>query len=135
MNYKLDKGAHSIYTLQYHFIQVVNHRKKIFANERLIDFLRQKANEISESFGVEIINFECDKDYIYMIFKSKPTLNIPKYINTLKTISSRELQRKFPEIKKQLWKGVLWSPSYFLATTGQITLDMLKKYVENQRRI
>ncbi|MGC8581644.1 MAG: IS200/IS605 family transposase [Thermoplasmata archaeon] len=134
MNYELDKGAHSVYTLQYHFIQVVKYRKKIFVDEKLIDFLKQKVKDISESFDVKIIDLECDKDHFHMIFKSKPTLNIPKYINALKTISSRELQRKFPEIKRQLWKGVLWSPSYFLATTGQVTLDMLKKYVENQGR-
>ncbi len=95
-------------------------------DEKLIDFLKQKAREISESFEVEIIDLECDKDHFYMIFKSKPTLDIPKYINALKTISSRELQRRFPEIKRQLWKGVLWSPSYFLATTCQVTLDVLK---------
>lgn len=67
-----------------------------------------------------------------MIFKAKPTLNIPKYINAIKTITSREIQRRFPEIKKKLWKGMFWSRSYFLATTGQVTLDVLKKYVESQ---
>jgi REP element-mobilizing transposase RayT len=42
------------------------------------------------------------------------------------------LFREFPEIKKQLWGGAFWSPSYFLASTGQVTLDVLKRYVENQ---
>lgn len=132
MGYILNKGAHSVYALQYHFIQVVKYRKNIFIDERIVDFLKQKVREISESFDVEIIDLECDKDHFHMIFKAKPTLNIPRYINALKTISSRELQRNFPNIKKQLWNGILWSPSYFLATTGQVTLDVLKKYVENQ---
>jgi putative transposase len=95
-------------------------------------FLKQKVREINESFDVEIIDLECDNDHFHMIFKAKPTLDIPRYINALKTISFRELQRNFPNIKKQLWKGILWSPSYFLATTGQVTLDVLKRYVENQ---
>ncbi|MGC8726094.1 MAG: IS200/IS605 family transposase, partial [Thermoplasmata archaeon] len=80
MNYELDKGAHSVYTLQYHFIQVVKYRKKIFVDEKLIDFLKQKVKDISESFDVKIIDLECDNAYFHMIFKSKPTLNIPKYI-------------------------------------------------------
>jgi len=132
MNYKLDKGAHAVYTLQYHFIQVVKYRREIFINNNIIDFLKQKIKEISETFDVEVLDLECDKDHFYMIFKAKPTLEIPKYINAIKTITSREIQRNFPYIKKKLWKGVLWSPSYFLATTGQVTLDVLKKYVENQ---
>jgi len=131
MNYKLDKGAHAVYTLQYHFIQVVKYRREIFINN-IIDFLKQKIKEISETFDVEVLDVECDKDHFHMIFKAKPTLEIPKYINAIKTITSREIQRNFPYIKKKLWKGVLWSPSYFLATTGQVTLDVLKKYVENQ---
>jgi putative transposase len=132
MNYKLDKGAHSFYTLQYHFIQVVKYRRKIFTNNNIIDFLKQKIREISETFDVEILDLECDKDHFHMIFKAKPTLEIPKYINAIKTITSREIQRNFPYVKKELWKGILWSSSYFLATTGQVTLDVLKRYVESQ---
>ena len=132
MKYKLDKYAHSVYALQYHFVQVVKYRKEVFENHEIIDFLKQKVREISERFEVNVLNIECDKDHFHMIFKAKPTLDIPKYINAIKTITSREIQRNFPEVKTKLWKGVFWSPSYFLATTGQVTLDVLKKYVEDQ---
>jgi REP element-mobilizing transposase RayT len=67
-----------------------------------------------------------------MLFKARPTLDIPRYVNAIKTITSREIQKKFPEVRERLWKGMFWSRSYFLATTGQVTLDVLKKYVENQ---
>jgi putative transposase len=132
MKYNLDRGAHSVYALQYHLVQVVKYRRQVFENEKIVDFLKQKVREISESFDVEVLNIECDKDHSHMIFKAKPTLNIPKYVNAIKTITSREIQRNFPEVKEKLWKGVFWSPSYFLATTGQVTLDVLKKYVEGQ---
>jgi len=132
MEYKLDKGAHSVYALQYHLVQVVKYRRKVFVNDDIIDFLKQKTKEISSTFEVEIINQECDKDHIHIIFKAKPTLNIPKYLNALKTITSREIRRNFPEVKQKLWKDAFWSPSYFLITTGQVTLDQLKKYVDSQ---
>ena len=132
MEYKLDKGAHSVYALQYHFVQVVKYRRKVFINDDIVDFLKQKTKEISSTFGAEIINQECDKDHIHVIFKAKPTLDIPKYINALKTITSREIRRNFPDVKKMLWKDAFWSPSYFLATTGQVTLDQLKRYVDGQ---
>lgn len=132
MRYKLDKGAHSVYALQYHFVQVVKYRKQVFDNEKIIDFLKQKIREISESFEVTVLNIECDKDHFHMIFKAKPTLVIPKYLNAIKTITSREIRRNFPEIKQILWNDAFWSPSYFLTATGQVTLDQLKKYVEAQ---
>ena len=132
MIYKFDKGCHSVYALQYHFVQCIKYRRKVLVDEKLIDLLKQKINEISQTFQVDVINMECDKDHFHMIFKSKPTLDIPKYLNAIKTISSREIQRKFPKVKLKLWKGKFWSPSYCLITTGQTTLDQLKKYVESQ---
>jgi len=132
MRYKLDKGAHSVYALQYHLVQVTKYRRKVLEDEKVVDLLKQKVREISNSFGVQVLNIECDRDHFHMIFKAKPTLDIPRYINAIKTITSREIQRTFPEVKKKLWEGVFWSPSYFLATTGQVTLDVLKKYVEGQ---
>jgi len=132
MIYKLDKGCHSVFALQYHFVQCVKYRRKALVSESIVDFLKQKIREISETFEVEILNVECDKDHFHLLFKGKPTLDIPKYINAMKTITSREIQRKFPEVKKLLWKEAFWSRSYFLATTGQVTLDVLKKYVEEQ---
>jgi putative transposase len=132
MQYDLDKGSHSVYSLQYHFVQCVKYRREVLVNPLVIDLLKQTAHNISENFDVEVLNIECDKDHFHMIFKSKPTLELTKYINAIKTISSREIRRKFPEVKQLLWKDAFWSRSYFLATTGQVTLDVLKKYVDNQ---
>jgi len=132
MKYKLDKGSHSVYALQYHFVQCIKYRKKVLTDEKIIDLLRTKINEISKTFKVDVLNMECDKDHFHLLFKGKPTLDIPKYLNAIKTISSREIRRKFPKIKKKLWEDAFWSRSYFLATTGQVTLDQLKKYVESQ---
>ena len=55
-----------------------------------------------------------------MIFKASPRLNIPQFINAVKTITSREIQRNIPNVKIELWKEKFWSPSYFLATSVTI---------------
>ncbi|QGA55344.1 IS200/IS605 family transposase [Sulfolobus sp. E5-1-F] len=130
MRYRLDRSAHSVYVLYYHYVQVVKYRRKVFDNEEIINFLKETILEISKTF--KVIDISVDKDHFHMLFKAKPTLNIPRYINAIKTITSREIQRKFPQVKEKLWKGHLWSPSYFLATSGQVTLEVLKNYVESQ---
>ena len=84
MSYNLNKGAHSVYALQYHFIQVVKYRMHIFKDNKIFEFFKQIIMRIRESFGVEVIDPDYDKDHFHMIFRSKPTLDIPKYINVLK---------------------------------------------------
>lgn len=132
MKYKLDKSSHSVHALQYHLVQCIKYRKKVLVKEEITGYLKEKTKEISDRFGVTVLNMECDKDHFHMIFKAKPTLDIPKYLNAIKTITSREIQRNFPDVKKVLWNKQFWSRSYFLATTGQATLEQLKRYVENQ---
>ena len=132
MKYDLDKGSHSVHSLQYHFVQCVKYRKNALENPLVVDLLKTKIYQISETFDVDVLNIECDKDHFHMIFRSNPILDIPKYINAIKTISSREIRRNFPEVKSLLWKDSFWSRSYFIASTGQVTLHTLMKYVENQ---
>jgi len=52
----------------------------------------------------------------------------------VKGISARKLFLKFPELKKKLWKGHLWNPSYYIETIGSISEDVIRKYIENQKR-
>ena len=132
MIYDLDKSAHSVYTLQYHFVQCVKFRRNALVNPLIVDLLKKTIRDISERFGVEVLNIEADKNHFHMLFKTKPSIDMSKYINAIKTISSREIRRNFPEVLKLLWKDAFWSRSYFLVTTGQVTLDVLKKYVDNQ---
>jgi putative transposase len=130
--YKLDRGNHSVYALQYHYVQCVKYRKKALVNEAVVDLLKNQVHRIGETFGVETLNIEADKDHFHLLFKGHPRLELVKYINAIKTITAREIRRTHPELKTIIWGDHFWSPSYFLATTGQVTLDALKKYVEGQ---
>jgi len=116
MKYK-DKGAHSVYSLQYHLVFVIKYRREVLTNNKIIDFLKQKIHEISNTFDVDVLAIECDKDHVHILFKTKPTLNIPKYINALKTITSREIRRNLPEVKEK-WKNV--ESFIFLSNDGTV---------------
>lgn len=89
-------------------------------------------SEIASKFDVQVIEQETDLDHIHVLFASKPSVTLSKFINSLKSVTSRMIRKEFPEVKKDLWKDKFWSPSYFLASVGQVTLDDVKKYVENQ---
>ena len=131
MRYKLDSSSHSVYSLNYHLIFCVKYRRKVLTDQISIR-LKDIVIGISKDFQVKIIEQETDKDHIHILYKTKPTINMAKYINSIKGVSSKILFHEYPEIKMKLWKGHLWSRSYCLLTTGQTTLDILKKYVESQ---
>lgn len=131
MKYTNDKGSHSIYNLQFHYVACVKYRRKVLA-EAVSTRLKEINLSVAAEVGVTIIEQETDQDHIHILFSAKPQIQLSKFINSLKSVSARLLFREFPELKEKLWGGSFWSPSYFLASTGQVTLDVLKRYVENQ---
>lgn len=134
--YRTDKTNNSIFSLYYHFITVVKYRQKVFINDTIISDLKTIMDNIANSFNVDIIEQECGEDHIHILFKAKPTLDITKFINILKGRSSRLLREKHKDfLKDKLWGDSFWSPSYFLATSGNVTIDILKDYIEEQRTL
>lgn len=134
MAYKFDKNAHSVYALQYHFVQCIKYRRKVLDFPEIIEELKSRTHNIAESYGIEIICIETNLDHIHILFKAKPQTDILKFINNWKSATSKVLRRKFADrIKDKLWKDVFWSGSYCLITTGQTTLEQVKKYVESQK--
>jgi putative transposase len=132
-NYQFDKSSHAVFSMQFHLIIVVKYRQKAFVNDKIINRIKQLTKEIADDFDCEIINQETDLDHIHILFKATPKIEITKFINSLKGVTSRILRKEFSkELKNILWGESFWSDSYCLITTGQTTLDQLKKYVENQ---
>jgi putative transposase len=133
MNYDFDKNAHSVYTLNYHFVQCIKYRRKVLDFPEIIEELKARTKKIADSYGITILSIETDLDHVHILFKTQPQTNLIKFINNWKSATSKVLRRKFfDRIKNKLWKNVFWSGSYCLITTGQTTLEQIKKYVEGQ---
>lgn len=134
--YDLDKNRDCVHSLQYHLITSVKYRQKVFVKDEIVSSMKKIVNKIAKDFDVKILECQCGIDHIHILFRSKPTLDITKFINILKGHSSRDIRKKFKGfLKNKLWGEHFWSPSYFLATTGNVTIDTLKEYIENQRTL
>jgi putative transposase len=132
MKYKLDKSSHAVFSLQYHLVLIIEYRRKALCDETIRERLKNIVWDLAEQLGVEIIAQEPAEDHIHILFKAKPGTDLVKTVNTLKGVTARLLRKEFPQLKELLWGDSLWSDSYFLASTGQVSLDVLKKYVEEQ---
>ena len=130
------KDPHRIYSLIYHLIFVVKYRQPVFLEEiGIVEAVKTRIIELSENFEVKVIEIECGVDHVHVLISANPMLDIPKYINSIKGHSSRFLRKHYKTfLQDKLWGAHFWSPSYFIASTGNVSIDVLKQYVENQRR-
>ena len=130
MKYNLETGSHTVYALKYHFVTVTKYRADLLTDE-IAERIGEIASDISEDFGVNIQNVNGGSDHVHILFTAKPTTGLTKFINSLKGVTSRKIRDENPEVRQALDKA-FWQPGYFLATTGQVSIDVLMEYVEDQ---
>ncbi len=130
--YKLDRSAHAVFSMYYHLIFVTKYRRKALYSDEIRERLKQILLDVTPKVGLEIVVQEPADDHIHIVAKGTLTTDLVKAINIMKGVSSRYLRQEFPETKKYLWGDSFWSDSKFVATTGQVSLDVLKRYVESQ---
>ena len=130
---ELKRNSNAVYLLNYHIILVVKYKRKVFDNDTIIERTKELMRKISTENDVDVINQECGNDHIHLMVSTKPTLQLTKYINLLKGHSSRALRKEF-DISEQLYGDSFWSDSYYIATCGNVSLDTLYNYIDNQRK-
>jgi putative transposase len=132
MKYKLDRSAHSVYSLHYHLVVVIKYRRKALYDDVIRERLKQIVWDLSDELGIEILAQEPSEDHLHILFTASPTTNLSNVVNVIKGVTARRLRQEFPQTKEFLWGDSFWSNSYFIASTGQVSLDVLMQYVESQ---
>lgn len=128
---KFDTNNHSVFSMHYHLIMVVKYRRRVI-NDPISARLRDIFSYIGEDYNISIEEWNHDGDHIHVLFKAEPNSMLSKFINAYKSASSRLIKKEFPDIRKFLWKEMFWSRSFCLLTTGGVTIDIIKQYIETQ---
>ena len=124
-------NSHSQYELKVHLIWVPKYRKRVLTGavaERVRDVLRQ----ISMEHEVHIISGKVSSDHVHMFLSYRPQLALSKLVQYLKGGSSRIMLQEFPRLRKQFWGRPLWARGYMAIGSGNITDDMVQKYIDEQ---
>ena len=132
MKYKLDRSAHSVYSLHYHLVVVIKYRRKALYDEVIRERLKLIIMGLADELGIEILAQEPSEDHLHILFTATPTTNLSNVVNVIKGVTARRLRQEFPRTKEFLCGDSFWSNSYFIASTGQVSLDVLMQYVESQ---
>ena len=127
-------GRGYVYSIQYHIVWCVKYRHKVIT-EQIEDKLIETLNKIADDNGFQILECNADKDHIHLLVNCSPQHYIPDMIKALKGVSARMVMKEFgEELKKKLWGGHLWNPSYFVATVSENTEEQIRKYIQNQKK-
>ena len=127
-------NRHSCFLLQYHLVLVTKYRKKVF-NKDMEQYLSIFVRSMMEKNDCNLTEINYDKDHVHILFEAPVTLNLPNFINGLKSTSSRMIRRAFPDHLKQFFeKPVFWSRSYFICTISENTTQVVQEYIKNQEK-
>ena len=126
--------ARGVSDLKAHLVLVPKYRRKVFTDPMLTR-LEEVFRDLMKKWEGRLIEFNGEVDHVHILIQYNPQTELSKLINNLKTVSSRYLRKEFAdEINKVYWKDVLWTSGYFIASCGGVTVEELKKYIENQDR-
>lgn len=129
---KIKRGRCYVYDIQYHIVWCTKYRRKVLHNE-VETRLKEIITEQSKQHNFDIISIETDEDHIHLLISCSPQHYIPNLLKMFKGNSARLLFKEFPSLKKYLWGGNLWNPSYFICTVSEHTEEQIKRYIDEQQ--
>ena len=116
----------------YHIVCPAKYRRAVFTPP-VDQKLKEVCLEISKRFEITFLEIGTDKDHVHFLVQSVPTYSPKKIVQTIKSITAREIFAACPEVRKQLWGGEFWTDGYFVSTVGKHgNEDVIKKYIQSQ---
>jgi putative transposase len=126
--YKSD--YHCVYSCQYHVIFCPKYRRSVLIGKievRFKELILEKQNE----YLYEVLDMEIMPDHVHLLLDVHPKIGIFNVVNKIKGYTSRMLRQEFIELRRRL--PTLWTRSKFISSVGVVTLEVVKKYIEEQK--
>ncbi len=128
-NYR--KTSHTTYDCKYHIVWITKYRKKVLTGI-VSARVRELIRGICKEHEVEILKGHVSKDHVHLFVSVPPHLAISKLVQYLKGKSSYKLLSENKDLSKAFWGRHLWGRGYFVATSGNVTDEIIIEYIQNQ---
>ena len=127
------RTKHAVYELKYHLVWVPKYRARILGvGEK--QYLKKVLKEIAEEYGFEIDTMEVMVDHVHVFIEAPPAYAPARVVQILKSISAKELYKKYPGLRKKMWSGAIWEEGYFVRSVGDaVTSEVIRKYIKYQQ--
>jgi len=128
---KYRKSSHTVYDLKYHIIWITKYRKPVLGGE-VSKRVRELIREICKSMDVEIVKGHISRDHVHLFVSVPPHISVSKLVQSLKGKTSRKLMLEYKRLSRVFWGCHIWARGYFVVSSGKVTEDVIKKYIEEQ---
>ena len=123
---------HCVYNLHFHLVLVTQDRRKCLTPV-MREHLQGTAAALLDKWGGSLVECYGEADHMHLLIELPPTVRMSTFVNNLKTVSSRLLQKAYgQELARWYRKPVLWSRSYCVLSCGGPPLSVLRQYIEQQ---
>ena len=124
--------SHNVTVLMYHIVFPAKYIRAVI-DEQVDTVLKEICLGISARYQVKFLEIGTDKDHVHFLVQSVPTYSVTKIVRMVKSLTAREIFRRCPQVKKQLWGGEFWADGYFASTVGKHGDEAtIANYVKNQ---
>ena len=128
---KEQSTKHTKYNLGYHLVWCPNYRKAILT-EDVAAGLEAELRRLCQMNRWTLHTLAIQPDYVHLFLSAPPAIAPSQIANTLKGASARTLFKQHPELKQDLWGGHLWSRSFYVGSVGDMSEDVIRRYLEAQ---
>jgi len=125
------KTSHSIYDLKVHLVWITKYRKPVMTGE-LARRVRELIRQICTEMDVEIIRGHVSRDHVHLLVSVPPHVSVSNLVKKVKGKSSWKIMNEFKTIQRKFWGRHFWGRGYFAASSGNVTDDVIVRYIENQ---
>ena len=113
----------------------VKYRKDMFLHDNYLDYFKTILLEIGKRYFLVFETIGVDEDHIHTLVQSAPKYSPSHLVQMIKSITAKELFKKFPEIKNELWGGEFWSDGGYIGTVGEgVNAEIIRNYIKKQGR-
>jgi len=80
---------------------------------------------------------DVQEDHLHILMSMKPKYSLSTTMQKLKGGFARTWLTQFPETRKELkelYDGHLWTPSYYVGTLGNMSIEVVEEYIRNQEQ-
>ncbi|MCM0590141.1 MAG: IS200/IS605 family transposase [Gloeotrichia echinulata DVL01] len=126
------KGSHSVFSIRQHFVFVTKYRRKTITAS-MLERLPEIFANVCRKTKCRLIEFSGEVDHVHLLVDFHPDNNLSVLVGSLKSASSRIIQKEFSEHLSNFYRQpVFWSSSYYVSSTGGAPIEKIKQYIQSQ---
>ena len=127
------RTKHAVYELKYHLVWVPKFR--VHLDREVREFTKEVFEQIAQEYEFEIDTMEVMEDHVHVFVEAPPRYAPAEVVQIMKSVSAREVFKKFPKMRKTMWSGRIWGDGYFVRSVGdKVTAEVIRKYIKYQKQ-